>query len=81
MGVPPLHILRAFNSREFRFYEMSGDLSDALHFSHFEIPELSKSISVRGRIRLQDKSRILAKPRITLHEEISVDDQDHSKVK
>ncbi len=81
MGVPSLHILRAFNSKEFRFYEMTGDLSDALHFSHFEIPELNKSISVRGRIRLQDKSRVHAKPRITLHDEIPADVQDTSEKK
>lgn len=35
VGVPPLHILRATNGREFRFYELTGDLDEALHFSHF----------------------------------------------
>lgn len=35
VGVPMLHILRATNGREFRFYELSGDLDEALHFSHF----------------------------------------------
>lgn len=39
IGVPPLHILRAHNGREYRFYELTGDLQDALHFHHFEIPE------------------------------------------
>ena len=36
VGVPPLHILRAHNGFEYRFYELTGDLAEALHFSHFE---------------------------------------------
>ncbi len=36
IGVPPLHILRAHNGREYRFYELTGDLPDALHFRDFE---------------------------------------------
>jgi adenylyltransferase/sulfurtransferase len=68
MGVPPLHILRAYNSKEFRFYELSGDLNDALHFSHFEHPEMKKVIGLSGRIRLGDKVKIKGKPRIVLHE-------------
>ncbi len=39
-GVPALHILRAYNAQEYRFYELSGDLKEALHFSHFEKPSL-----------------------------------------
>jgi molybdopterin/thiamine biosynthesis adenylyltransferase/DNA-binding transcriptional regulator YhcF (GntR family) len=74
MGVPPLHILRALNSKEFRFYEMTGDLPDALHFSHFEIPELRKKLSVRNRIRFQDTTTSLEKPRITLYEKVDLDD-------
>ncbi|MEX2144439.1 MAG: ThiF family adenylyltransferase [Anaerolineales bacterium] len=35
VGVPSLHILRATNGSEFRFYELTGDLNEALHFSHF----------------------------------------------
>jgi molybdopterin/thiamine biosynthesis adenylyltransferase/DNA-binding transcriptional regulator YhcF (GntR family) len=70
MGVPLLHILRALNSKEFRFYEMSGDLPEALHFSHFEMPELHKSISVRGSIHLHEKITLSEKPHITLHEEV-----------
>jgi adenylyltransferase/sulfurtransferase len=37
-GVPALHILRAYNASEYRFYELTGDLKEALHFSHFEKP-------------------------------------------
>ncbi|MCI0553426.1 MAG: ThiF family adenylyltransferase [Anaerolineae bacterium] len=36
VGVPPLHILRAQNGLEYRFYELTGDLPEALHFRHFE---------------------------------------------
>jgi adenylyltransferase/sulfurtransferase len=39
-GVPALHILRAYNANEYRFYELTGDLKEALHFSHFEKPSL-----------------------------------------
>jgi hypothetical protein len=35
IGVPSLHILRATNGSEYRFYELTGDLGEALHFSHF----------------------------------------------
>jgi molybdopterin/thiamine biosynthesis adenylyltransferase/DNA-binding transcriptional regulator YhcF (GntR family) len=41
VGVPPLHILRAYNPREYRFYELTGDLKESLHFSHFEKPSLA----------------------------------------
>lgn len=68
IGVPPLHILRASNSREFRFYEMSGDLAEALHFSHFEIPSLSRTVSLKSRIKLGEKEMPKIKPRIVLHE-------------
>jgi molybdopterin/thiamine biosynthesis adenylyltransferase len=40
VGVPSLHILRAHNGREYRFYELTGDLPDALHFRHFEGPAI-----------------------------------------
>ncbi|HLF00776.1 MAG TPA: ThiF family adenylyltransferase, partial [Anaerolineales bacterium] len=36
VGVPRLHILRARNAVEYRFYELTGDLPEALHFHHFE---------------------------------------------
>ncbi len=51
VGVPDLHILRALNGQEYRFYELSGDLPEALHFRHFEQTELPK---VPGRIRLKN---------------------------
>jgi adenylyltransferase/sulfurtransferase len=58
IGVPPLHILRARNSEEYRFFELTGDLEEALHFAHFESP------TADGRIKVRARSR----PRITLGE-------------
>ncbi|MBU0496206.1 MAG: ThiF family adenylyltransferase [Chloroflexi bacterium] len=57
IGVPPLHIVRARNSEEYRFFELTGDLPTALHFAHLERVE-------RDRPRIRPKSR----PRITLGE-------------
>jgi len=56
IGVPPLHVLRARNSVEYRFFELTGDLEETLHFAHFTAP------SVEGRLRVRVKS----KPRIKL---------------
>jgi len=36
VGVPPLHIVKAQNGVQYRFYELTGDLADTLHFHHFE---------------------------------------------
>ena len=53
VGVPPLHILRAFNAQEYRFYELTGDLAEALHFSDFrrDIPPPARK-HIRKRIHL-----------------------------
>jgi len=53
VGIPPLHILRAQNGVEYRFYELTGDLSEALHFRHFEHNGslLVKPISERIRFK------------------------------
>jgi molybdopterin/thiamine biosynthesis adenylyltransferase/DNA-binding transcriptional regulator YhcF (GntR family) len=69
IGVPPLHILRARNAREFRFYELTGDLPEALHFRHFE--ETAEAHPLRERISLGREVEPADKPniRIVLHEE------------
>ncbi len=54
VGVPPLHILRAHNGREFRFYELTGDLEEALHFRHFQGPPGPARSPRAGRIRLAE---------------------------
>ncbi len=56
VGVPPLHILRAFNGREYRFYELTGDLAEALHFRHFEGPSAVPEVQAQPRIRLRGEA-------------------------
>jgi len=54
-GIPPLHVLRAFNALEYRFYELTGDLKDTLHFRHFERQENRlMATAIRETIRLHD---------------------------
>ena len=52
VGVPPLHILRAHNGQEYRFYELTGDLPEALHFHDFE--QVKQPQPVRGRIHIKE---------------------------
>lgn len=52
IGVPPLHILRAHNGQEYRFYELTGDLPDNLHFRHYEGPGAMFEPDTGPRIRL-----------------------------
>ena len=63
IGVPALHILRANNGEEYRFYELTGDLSDALHFKHFTKNEELAAGPARGRIRIKSELQ----PAETLH--------------
>jgi len=76
-GVPALHILRAYNAQEYRFYELSGDLKEALHFSHFEKPSLlgeKQGAKVRLGVETPAETPVAAVtsknsgPRITLKE-------------
>ncbi len=68
VGVPPLHILRAYNTEEYRFYELNGDLRDALHFSHFERPADEEPLKLTGRIKLKEPATSVSKPKIKIHE-------------
>ena len=68
LGVPALHIVRAFNASEYRFYELSGDLEDALHFNHFEKPAYETPLKLSGRIKLGDKVVLKGRPKIKLHD-------------
>jgi molybdopterin/thiamine biosynthesis adenylyltransferase/DNA-binding transcriptional regulator YhcF (GntR family) len=56
VGVPPLHILRAHNGQEYRFYELTGDLPEALHFHHFEQTE--RPAPARGRVRFKSDTQV-----------------------
>ena len=76
VGVPPLHILRAYNAQEYRFYELTGDLQEALHFSHFEkTEEMEESVLQNPKIRLGEElidetpSEPLKKGRVVLLDE------------
>ncbi len=53
IGVPPLHIIRARNSEEYRFFELTGDLPATLHFAHFQERQRD-----RARIRLKPRPQI-----------------------
>ena len=68
IGVPPLHILRAYNTEEYRFYELNGDLRDSLHFNHFERPSSEVPIKLTGHIKLKDKVTLKKRANITIHE-------------
>ena len=68
IGVPPLHILRAYNTEEYRFYELSGDLREALHFNHFERPSSEAHIKLTGHIKLKDRVVLKKRANITIHE-------------
>lgn len=62
LGVPPLHILRAYNPHEYRFYELSGDLEGALHFSDFDDAEPVTREWLRQRIHLGDPVELNDQP-------------------
>jgi hypothetical protein len=64
--VPPLHILRAYNGEEYRFYELTGDQPEALHFRHFEQTELPKP--AHGRVRIKDASLNSTSGRVKLRD-------------
>jgi adenylyltransferase/sulfurtransferase len=75
IGVPPLHILRAHNSKEYRFYELTDDLAETLHFRHFENPDIPPASPLRERISLGEEvdadetDKHSASGRIVLHDE------------
>jgi hypothetical protein len=71
VGVPPLLILRAQNGIEYRFYELTGDLPEALHFRHFEQNNSEKTQPLNERIRLKGELQLpdsaMSSPRIHIH--------------
>lgn len=62
VGIPQLHILRAHNGFEYRFYEFTGDLPEALHFRHFEKTVPDQEPKTGGRIRLKDEVHLVDPP-------------------
>lgn len=57
VGVPPLHIIRAHNGVEYRFYELTGNLADTLHFRDYETT-IKVEDKKQSRIRIKDKVQI-----------------------
>lgn len=57
VGMPPLHIIRAHNGVEYRFYELTGDLADTLHFRDYE-STIKIEDNKQSRIRIKDKIQI-----------------------
>ena len=60
LGIPPLHILRANNAQEYRFYELTGDLEETLHFKDFE--GTSEEVPLRDRIKIGKPIKIKSTP-------------------
>lgn len=53
VGIPSLHIVRAHNGVEYRFYELTGDLPEALHFRHFEQTRVQVAPAERTHVRIK----------------------------
>ena len=81
VGVPPLHILRAHNGFEYRFYELSGDLPEALHFRHFEQTESEKPLKIGGRIRLKEEVNLAESPINSVRNRIRIHNDENPKEK
>jgi adenylyltransferase/sulfurtransferase len=58
VGIPPYHIIRANNTVEYYFYELTGDQKEALHFSDFEETIKIERSSLEKRIRLSEPLKI-----------------------
>jgi len=59
VGIPPLHIVRAHNGVEYRFYELTGDLPEALHFRHFEQTHITMSPQPQSHVRIKEEVKLL----------------------
>ncbi len=74
VGVPPLHIVKAHNGVQYRFYELTGDLQDALHFRHFESARVNVSpaanhhgrVRVKGEVKLKGTAASASRGRVKL---------------
>ena len=80
VGVPALHILRAHNGFEYRFYELSGDLPEAFHFRHFEQTESEKPLKISGRIRLKEEVRLVDDPTNPARDRIRLVDEKPKEI-
>ncbi len=82
LGVPALHIIRAFNATEYRFYELNADLAESLHFKHFERPASEGTIKLTGRIKLGERIHLKERPKIKIHDpELKIKSTDKAEEK
>lgn len=79
VGVPQLHILRAHNGYEYRFYELTGDLPEALHFRHFERTDPEQVQKSSGRIRLKEEVLLVNPPTNPARDRIRILDEKASE--
>lgn len=74
LGIPALHVIRAYNTQEYRFYELTGDLQESLHFKDFDWSSPTRKEIIRDRIRIgsavpvEDLASSPTRGRIILHE-------------
>jgi adenylyltransferase/sulfurtransferase len=72
VGIPPLHILRANNTEEYRFYELTGDLKETLHFNHFE--DTADESPLRDRIKIGKPIKIKSPNKKPAASKIKIED-------
>ena len=74
IGIPALHIIRVYNAREFRFYELAGDADQALHFQHFaKVGKTGRKIS-SDQIKLKEPVDVKDSSINPAHGRIRIDD-------
>jgi len=61
VGIPPLHIVRAHNGVQYRFYELTGDLQDSLHFHDFEQTHIKVAPAPSGKSHVHLKAQVKLK--------------------
>ena len=49
-----MHIVRAHNGVQYRFYELTGDLPEALHFHHFEQTRITVNPQSQNHVRIKE---------------------------
>jgi len=54
-----LHIVRAHNGVQYRFYELTGDLPEALHFRHFEQTRITLSPETHSHVHIKEEAKLL----------------------
>jgi hypothetical protein len=74
VGIPALHVVRAYNAAEYRFYELTGDLQTALHFSDFTEPSPTHKERIRQRIHLSGTISLEEAPANPAHGKVTLRD-------